>query len=109
MAEPDQGLRGHGSMVGEDLAVLRPGVTEAIKSIQHGFGHVGSLQPRVELRSRPRPRASSSRLHDRFGGKAVIVGFSFGATFAAYATTQRPDLVHALVAGPVSSSVPELG
>ncbi len=37
-------------------------------------------------------------LCDRFGGKAYIAGFSFGATFAAYAAAQRPDLVAALVA-----------
>jgi pimeloyl-ACP methyl ester carboxylesterase len=37
-------------------------------------------------------------LRDRFGRPAVVVGFSFGATFAAYAARQRPDLVAALVA-----------
>jgi len=37
-------------------------------------------------------------LYDRFGGKTLIAGFSFGATFAAYAAAQRPDLVRGLVA-----------
>lgn len=37
-------------------------------------------------------------LGDRFGGKTVVAGFSFGATFAAYAAVRRPDLVAALVA-----------
>jgi pimeloyl-ACP methyl ester carboxylesterase len=37
-------------------------------------------------------------LRDRFGGPSVVVGFSFGATFGAYAVQQRPDLVAALVA-----------
>jgi pimeloyl-ACP methyl ester carboxylesterase len=37
-------------------------------------------------------------LRDRFGGPAVVVGFSFGATFAAYAARRRPDLVAMLVA-----------
>jgi pimeloyl-ACP methyl ester carboxylesterase len=37
-------------------------------------------------------------LRDRFGGPAVVVGFSFGATFAAHAARRRPDLVAALVA-----------
>ena len=38
------------------------------------------------------------QLHDRFGRKTLIAGFSFGATFATYAAAQRPDLVAALVA-----------
>jgi pimeloyl-ACP methyl ester carboxylesterase len=37
-------------------------------------------------------------LRDRFGGKTFVTGFSFGATFAAYAAVRRPDLVAALVA-----------
>jgi pimeloyl-ACP methyl ester carboxylesterase len=37
-------------------------------------------------------------LADRFHGKTLVVGFSFGATFAAYAAVKRPDLVDALVA-----------
>jgi pimeloyl-ACP methyl ester carboxylesterase len=37
-------------------------------------------------------------LRDRFGGKTFIAGFSFGATFAAWAAARRPDLVAALVA-----------
>jgi len=37
-------------------------------------------------------------LRDRFGGKTFVAGFSFGATFAAYAAVQRPELVAALVA-----------
>src|SRR5689334_22271856 len=37
-------------------------------------------------------------LHDRFGGKVYVAGFSFGATVGAYAAARRPDLVAALVA-----------
>jgi pimeloyl-ACP methyl ester carboxylesterase len=37
-------------------------------------------------------------LRDRFGGKTFVTGFSYGATFAAYAAAQRPDLVATLVA-----------
>ena len=37
-------------------------------------------------------------LHNRFGGKTYVAGFSFGATVGAYAAAQRPDLVAALVA-----------
>jgi pimeloyl-ACP methyl ester carboxylesterase len=37
-------------------------------------------------------------LRDRFGRRAFITGFSFGATYAAYAAVRRPDLVAALVA-----------
>ena len=36
-------------------------------------------------------------LCDRFGGPAVVAGFSMGATIAALATARRPDLVAALV------------
>jgi pimeloyl-ACP methyl ester carboxylesterase len=37
-------------------------------------------------------------LCDRFGGPAVVAGFSMGATIAALATARRPELVAALVA-----------
>lgn len=37
-------------------------------------------------------------LRDRFERPALIAGFSFGATFAAYAAVKRPDLVAALIA-----------
>jgi pimeloyl-ACP methyl ester carboxylesterase len=37
-------------------------------------------------------------LRDRFGGKTYVAGFSFGATLAACAAAQRPDLVATLVA-----------
>jgi pimeloyl-ACP methyl ester carboxylesterase len=37
-------------------------------------------------------------LRDRFGGKTCVAGFSFGATLAAFAAAQRPDLVGTLVA-----------
>jgi pimeloyl-ACP methyl ester carboxylesterase len=37
-------------------------------------------------------------LRDRFGGKSYVAGFSFGATLAAFAAAQRPDLVQTLVA-----------
>lgn len=45
-------------------------------------------------------------LRGRFGGKTLIAGFSFGATFAAYAAAQRPDLVAALVATAIDIDVP---
>jgi pimeloyl-ACP methyl ester carboxylesterase len=45
-------------------------------------------------------------LRDRFGGKAFIAGFSFGATFAAQAAVQRPDLVAALVATGMDIDIP---
>jgi pimeloyl-ACP methyl ester carboxylesterase len=45
-------------------------------------------------------------LRDRFGGKALIAGFSFGATFAAQAAVQRPDLVAALVATGMDIDIP---
>jgi pimeloyl-ACP methyl ester carboxylesterase len=45
-------------------------------------------------------------LHDRFGGKIFIAGFSFGATFAAQAAVQRPDLVAALVATGMDIDIP---
>jgi pimeloyl-ACP methyl ester carboxylesterase len=37
-------------------------------------------------------------LRDRFGRKTYVAGFSFGATLAAFAAAQRPDLVETLVA-----------
>jgi pimeloyl-ACP methyl ester carboxylesterase len=37
-------------------------------------------------------------LRERFGAKAYVAGFSFGATIGAYAAARRPDLVAALVA-----------
>jgi len=45
-------------------------------------------------------------LHDRFGGKILVAGFSFGATFAAQAAARRPDLVAALVATGMDIDVP---
>jgi pimeloyl-ACP methyl ester carboxylesterase len=45
-------------------------------------------------------------LRDRFGGKTLIAGFSFGATFAAQAAVQRPDLVAALVATGMDIDIP---
>jgi pimeloyl-ACP methyl ester carboxylesterase len=45
-------------------------------------------------------------LRDRFGGKAFIAGFSFGATFAARAAARRPDLVAALVATGMDIDIP---
>ena len=45
-------------------------------------------------------------LRARFGGKTFVAGFSFGATFAAYAAAQRPELVAALVAAAMDIDVP---
>jgi pimeloyl-ACP methyl ester carboxylesterase len=45
-------------------------------------------------------------LRDRFGGKTVVAGFSFGATFAAYAAARRPDLVAALIATGMDVDIP---
>ena len=45
-------------------------------------------------------------LRDRFGGKTFVAGFSFGATFAAYAAVQRPELVAALVAAGMDIDMP---
>jgi pimeloyl-ACP methyl ester carboxylesterase len=45
-------------------------------------------------------------LRDRFGGKTLVTGFSFGATFAAYAAARRPELVAALVAVGMDIDVP---
>jgi len=45
-------------------------------------------------------------LHRRFGGKTIVAGFSFGATFAAQAVVRRPDLVAALVATGMDIDVP---
>jgi pimeloyl-ACP methyl ester carboxylesterase len=36
-------------------------------------------------------------LHNRFGGKVYVAGFSFGGTVGAYVAGQRPDLVATLV------------
>jgi len=45
-------------------------------------------------------------LRYRFGGKTFVAGFSFGATFAAYAAVRRPELVAALVATGMDIDVP---
>jgi pimeloyl-ACP methyl ester carboxylesterase len=45
-------------------------------------------------------------LFSRFGGKTLVAGFSFGATFAAQAAVRRPDLVAALVATGMDIDVP---
>ena len=45
-------------------------------------------------------------LRDRFGGKTFVAGFSFGATFAAYAAARRPELVAALVAAGMDIDTP---
>jgi pimeloyl-ACP methyl ester carboxylesterase len=45
-------------------------------------------------------------LRDRFGGKTFVAGFSFGATFAAYAAVQRPELVAALVTAGMDIDIP---
>src|SRR5215467_7829227 len=45
-------------------------------------------------------------LRDRFGGKTFVAGFSFGATFAAYAAARRPELVAALVATSMDIDMP---
>ena len=45
-------------------------------------------------------------LRDRFGGKTFVTGFSFGATFAAYAAMRRPELVAALVAAGMDIDIP---
>jgi pimeloyl-ACP methyl ester carboxylesterase len=45
-------------------------------------------------------------LRARFGGKTLVTGFSFGATFAAYAAVRRPELVAALVAAAMDIDVP---
>ena len=45
-------------------------------------------------------------LHDRFGGKTFVAGFSFGATVAAQAAVRRPDLVAALVATGMDIDIP---
>jgi pimeloyl-ACP methyl ester carboxylesterase len=62
------------------------------------------------LRGRPEPAGITLKamvadtvslleyLRDRFGGKTCVAGFSFGATLAAFAAAQRPDLVATLVA-----------
>jgi pimeloyl-ACP methyl ester carboxylesterase len=45
-------------------------------------------------------------LRSRFGGKTFVAGFSFGATFAAYAAVRRPELVAALVAAGMDIDMP---
>jgi pimeloyl-ACP methyl ester carboxylesterase len=45
-------------------------------------------------------------LRGRFGDKTLVAGFSFGATFAAYAAVRRPDLVAALVAAGMDIDMP---
>jgi pimeloyl-ACP methyl ester carboxylesterase len=45
-------------------------------------------------------------LRDRFGGKTFVAGFSFGATFAAYAAARRPELIAALVAAGMDIDMP---
>ncbi len=45
-------------------------------------------------------------LRDRFGAKTFVAGFSFGATFAAYAAVRRPELVAALVAAGMDIDIP---
>jgi len=45
-------------------------------------------------------------LRDRFGGKTLVTGFSFGATFATYAAVRRPELVAALVAAGMDIDIP---
>ena len=45
-------------------------------------------------------------LRDRFGGKTFVAGFSFGATFAAYAAVRRPELVAALVSAGMDIDIP---
>jgi pimeloyl-ACP methyl ester carboxylesterase len=45
-------------------------------------------------------------LRDRFGAPPIVSGFSFGATFAAYAAAQRPDLFASLVAVGMDIDVP---
>jgi pimeloyl-ACP methyl ester carboxylesterase len=45
-------------------------------------------------------------LHDRFERSLVVAGFSFGATFAAYAAVQRPELMASLIAVGMDIDVP---
>lgn len=45
-------------------------------------------------------------LYKRFGGKAFIAGFSFGATYAVEAAVRRPDLVAAIVATGMDIDIP---
>src|SRR6516165_5052085 len=45
-------------------------------------------------------------LHDRFGGKTFIAGFSFGAMYAVHAAVRRPELVAALVATGMDIDMP---
>jgi len=45
-------------------------------------------------------------LRDRFGGNTFVAGFSFGATFAAYAAVRRPELVATLIAAGMDIDMP---
>src|SRR5947209_18229988 len=45
-------------------------------------------------------------LRDRFQRTTLVAGFSFGATFAAYAAARRPDLVAAVVAAGMDVDMP---
>lgn len=45
-------------------------------------------------------------LRERFGSRSFVCGFSFGATFAAYAASQRPELVATLVAVGMDIDIP---
>jgi pimeloyl-ACP methyl ester carboxylesterase len=45
-------------------------------------------------------------LRNRFGGRTLVAGFSFGATFAAQAAVRRPDLVAAVIATAMDIDVP---
>src|SRR3954452_13339950 len=45
-------------------------------------------------------------LRERYGSPPIVAGFSFGATFAAYAAVRRPDLVSALVAVAMDIDMP---
>jgi len=69
---------------------------------QRGCGRSLRARPEPATLSRERLVADTvsllALLHDRFGAKTYVAGFSFGATLGADAAAQRPDLVAALVA-----------